>query len=473
MDPCDSFRYAVHQLVWTIPVDPTTVNADGNAFSTNSSIAFDDGPPPLVDRDFILFPPNDDYSPPSRKPTHGKKKPEDHIPRPPNAFILFRSSFIKGQHVPTEVETNHSTLSKIIGLTWKNLPNEERLFWHGKAKAALDEHKRKFPLYAFRPTQAKSKGSTERRKVREVGPKDPVRCAKIAELLVEGKKGVELDAAIQEFDKHHVPEIVTRFDKPLTARVYRRSSSAPIPDDERAERRPSQKSRSASTQPSTPIVPSMPFTIKDYAPDETIMASFDQFSFSAQPSPSFVRADCISLVSSIQLLIRIMIRQELNVFSFDNQPTYHAYPTMTESISPYVNNDLLFQAADNFVAHTPSNLSINTTYFDDQWNCPSPISSGTPSTPATPSSYMGSPCPNNYASYTIESLEHSLAKSLRSNLYQNTCDLHFSGTYPGEADSPSAYLPYEEEHCNNNNVHMVNQDLDFTAFMASLPEYSL
>ncbi|KAI0040869.1 hypothetical protein FA95DRAFT_1466980, partial [Auriscalpium vulgare] len=78
-----------------------------------------------------------------------------HIPRPPNAFILFRSSFIKSQHVSTAVETNHSTLSKIIGLTWQNMPHAERQFWHAKAKAAQAEHKRKWPDYAFRPLHAK------------------------------------------------------------------------------------------------------------------------------------------------------------------------------------------------------------------------------------------------------------------------------------------------------------------------------
>jgi len=104
-----------------------------------------------------LFPSTVDGAGPKR-PGHGKKKADDHIPRPPNAFILFRSSFIKSRHVSTEVETNHSTLSKIIGLTWQNMPHEERQFWHSKAKVAQAEHKRKFPDYAFRPSHVKAKG---------------------------------------------------------------------------------------------------------------------------------------------------------------------------------------------------------------------------------------------------------------------------------------------------------------------------
>ena len=156
----------------------------------------------------------------------GRKKPVNHIPRPPNAFILFRSAFIKSRHVSTGVETNHSTLSKIIGITWQNLPEAERQKWHAKAKAAQDEHKRKFPQYSFRPVHKAKGPAAERKRLREVGPKDQKRCVKIAELLVCGKKGQELEEAIQEFDKHHIPEIVTRFEPPITANTFSSSSSA-------------------------------------------------------------------------------------------------------------------------------------------------------------------------------------------------------------------------------------------------------
>ncbi|KAI0044671.1 hypothetical protein FA95DRAFT_1562003 [Auriscalpium vulgare] len=47
--------------------------------------------------------------------SHAKKRDASYIPRPPNAFILFRSSFIKSQQIPGKIEGNHSTLSKIIG----------------------------------------------------------------------------------------------------------------------------------------------------------------------------------------------------------------------------------------------------------------------------------------------------------------------------------------------------------------------
>lgn len=267
MDSPASYTSAATPTDCSVPYNDTVTPASFDNITvslspTSESLGADE-PPPLVDApitsEFQIYSPNDDnYSSTStRRTPHSKKKPENHIPRPPNAFILFRSSFIKSQHVSAEVETNHSTLSKIIGMTWQSLPEDERQAWHLKARTALAEHRRKFPKYTFRPTQSKtkSKGGGEgkqeavKRKVREVEPKDLKRCAKIAELLVEGKKGAELDAAIQEFDKHHVPEIVTRFEAPITARAFRRSSSAPIPETENSK-------KSQSFLPASPVLKS-------------------------------------------------------------------------------------------------------------------------------------------------------------------------------------------------------------------------
>ncbi|KAJ7166956.1 hypothetical protein C8R46DRAFT_1071785 [Mycena filopes] len=176
----------------------------------------------------------------STRPTrtrHSRKNPDGHIPRPPNAFILFRSSFIRSQRVSPDVETNHSTLSKIIGLTWKNLPPAERRVWQAKAHAGVEEHRRRFPKYAFRPghrsaaekaLSVAAKGG--KRRVREQAVDDPERCAKIAALLGEGKQGVALEAAVHAFDSQRVFSVAPRFETPMTATAYRRSSSVPILD---------------------------------------------------------------------------------------------------------------------------------------------------------------------------------------------------------------------------------------------------
>ena len=153
-------------------------------------------------------------SQPDKRQSHARKKPPQHIPRPPNAFILFRSSLIRSNSVPVHTETKHSTLSKIFGLAWNRLPHKERQMWYMKARDAMEEHKRKYPQYAFRPLKR------QKRKTREVYPDDFGRCSKIAGLLVQGVQGNELNEAVAEYDLHNVPKIDIRFDAPITAGTY-------------------------------------------------------------------------------------------------------------------------------------------------------------------------------------------------------------------------------------------------------------
>ena len=45
----------------------------------------------------------------------GKRRSQGYIPRPPNAFMLSRADFVRQKHVPESIQTNHDSLSKIIG----------------------------------------------------------------------------------------------------------------------------------------------------------------------------------------------------------------------------------------------------------------------------------------------------------------------------------------------------------------------
>lgn len=380
-----------------------------------------------------MFPPTDDNVSGPRRPTHSKKKPENHIPRPPNAFILFRSSFIKSQHVSTEVETNHSTLSKIIGLTWQNLPEKERQVWHAKAKAALEEHKRKFPQYAFRPTQGKKGGTTEKRKVREVEPKDMKRCAKIAELLAAGLKGQELDSAMADFDKHHVPEIVTRFEAPITARAYRRSSSAPIPDTENSKSSQSffstvataRKMRASSTRPT-----------RCPTPDLANPANLDQATLKKEPSFDFSSFSFEKTVSPL--------------------PAFACDP-LNEPIPP--------SPADSTMSHPdafPVPLNVNTASFLDDWNqCTTPITPGTPDFLESPSP---PPFAGSYGTFPMN-LEKNVPDMPATFPAYQQCGLDMGLSGEHYLSHPSDYTAFPH-HPDSSLTHL---DIDFSSFMNTGP----
>ncbi|KAJ7855303.1 hypothetical protein B0H14DRAFT_2754734 [Mycena olivaceomarginata] len=125
------------------------------------------------------------------------------IPRPPNAFLLFRSSFVRGGAVPAHIEPSHASLSAIAGLTWAALPAAEKAFWHLKAKEERERHRERFPEYMFRPhrrNRSSVPATNSRRRQREVPPADHTRQEHIASLLLTGLSGEVLAEAITKFD---------------------------------------------------------------------------------------------------------------------------------------------------------------------------------------------------------------------------------------------------------------------------------
>ncbi|KIM36997.1 hypothetical protein M413DRAFT_448734 [Hebeloma cylindrosporum] len=164
-----------------------------------------------------LFPPSETPAPaPTRKRCPpGKRRSQGYIPRPPNAFMLFRADFVRQKHVPGSIETNHGSLSKIIGTCWRQLPFEEKRFWEVKAKVEKAKHKALYPTYRFRPVHKKNKGSaldpsipsfddpavSKRKEKQPTTAEDERRCDAVAQLLLEGKKGEELAQAVRHLDR--------------------------------------------------------------------------------------------------------------------------------------------------------------------------------------------------------------------------------------------------------------------------------
>jgi HMG (high mobility group) box len=154
-----------------------------------------------IDPADALFPPSLLPPPPPtrRRVPPGKRRSLGYIPRPPNAFMLFRADFVRQKHVPGSIETNHGSLSKIIGNCWKSLPLEEKQVWEVKAKYAKADHKARYPEYRFRPVHNKNKDKKKEKAPPSV--EDERRCEEVAQLLLEGKKGDELAAAVRNLDR--------------------------------------------------------------------------------------------------------------------------------------------------------------------------------------------------------------------------------------------------------------------------------
>ncbi|KAI1787975.1 hypothetical protein LXA43DRAFT_1027141 [Ganoderma leucocontextum] len=194
-----------------------------------------------------LFPPTEPPPAPTRRRLPpGKRLSQGYIPRPPNAFMLFRANFVRQKHVPGSIETNHGSLSKIIGNCWRALPLEEKRYWEVEAKKAKAAHRERYPNYRFRPVHNKSKNkdkalvADKRKEKLPVQPAEEERCEVVAQLLLDGKKGEELAAAMRQIDMARQfsrpesvePQPADQFVQPLPTHpqpiyLLRRPSSVP------------------------------------------------------------------------------------------------------------------------------------------------------------------------------------------------------------------------------------------------------
>ncbi|KDQ31683.1 hypothetical protein PLEOSDRAFT_1088079 [Pleurotus ostreatus PC15] len=185
-----------------------------------------------------LFPPSEvpAPTPARRRVPPGKRRSLGYIPRPPNAFMLFRADFVRQKHVPGSIETNHGSLSKIIGNCWRALPLDEKRVWEVKAKHAKAEHKARYPNYRFRPVHNKNKD--KKKDKAQTTPDDERRCEEVAQLLLEGKKGDDLAAAVRDLDRlrSRTPPALPQSHHALAPQefgiyAHRRSSSVPLPSE--------------------------------------------------------------------------------------------------------------------------------------------------------------------------------------------------------------------------------------------------
>ncbi|KAH8814765.1 hypothetical protein DL96DRAFT_424213 [Flagelloscypha sp. PMI_526] len=86
--------------------------------------------------------------------SHTKKHPKDHVARPGNAFLQFRSDFIRTEILPRDIERNNAVLSKITAAIWRKMPISRRTPWMLKAEREKEEHMLRYPDYQYGPSRS-------------------------------------------------------------------------------------------------------------------------------------------------------------------------------------------------------------------------------------------------------------------------------------------------------------------------------
>ncbi|PIL36972.1 transcription factor [Ganoderma sinense ZZ0214-1] len=82
------------------------------------------------------------------------------IPRPANAFMLYRSWLLKSGQIPPNIEKRQQHISRVAGECWNLLSKEDQQTWHDKAEEVKREHGKKYPEWKFAPERKSSRRKT-------------------------------------------------------------------------------------------------------------------------------------------------------------------------------------------------------------------------------------------------------------------------------------------------------------------------
>ncbi|KAI0638968.1 hypothetical protein C8Q77DRAFT_1069169 [Trametes polyzona] len=132
----------------------------------------------------------------SQRTSHSRKKKPGHIPRPPNAFMIFRSDLWNKEKIKSTVERDHRQISRIAGNLWNSLTDAERAPYQHLAEEAKKEHARKYPQYKYSPIYRREKPA--KRKPKQDHSEKVHHCLEVALLMQEGFVG---DALKEELDR--------------------------------------------------------------------------------------------------------------------------------------------------------------------------------------------------------------------------------------------------------------------------------
>ncbi|KAF8588435.1 hypothetical protein K439DRAFT_1613475 [Ramaria rubella] len=138
----------------------------------------------------------------SARSSHTRKRSPSHIPRPRNAFIIFRSEFCERQKMSEKgIESDHRHISRIAAHVWNNLDEDKKAEYKQRADQEKAEHKAAYPSYRYAPVGRPRAAVIIQRKAKRDTTDDATRCRKIAELLLSGMDDEEFQKAAKELDE--------------------------------------------------------------------------------------------------------------------------------------------------------------------------------------------------------------------------------------------------------------------------------
>lgn len=100
------------------------------------------------------------------EPVHtssSRKKIQNHIPRPPNAFMCYRSWFWDQKKLEQDCERDHRRISCLAAQSWRELDDAQRAPHRRKAEELKRKHLELYPQYRYAPSSREKKVPEKRK----------------------------------------------------------------------------------------------------------------------------------------------------------------------------------------------------------------------------------------------------------------------------------------------------------------------
>ncbi|SCZ90911.1 BZ3500_MvSof-1268-A1-R1_Chr1-3g02374 [Microbotryum saponariae] len=128
-------------------------DASSSLATSNDGLSLRSGPSSLSDGSPQM------PAPVRKKKSHSRRMSEGHVPRPKNAFILYRAHVVADPGFVAAFRGQHNNISKVVGAMWQALPKEQTAIWHELAEEEKEAHAKQFPNYKYKPARPSPKKS--------------------------------------------------------------------------------------------------------------------------------------------------------------------------------------------------------------------------------------------------------------------------------------------------------------------------
>lgn len=136
--------------------------------------------------------------------SHTRNRKHGHIPRPPNAFMVFRSWLWNKDNLKS-IERDNRNVSRIAGRYWNELSEAERAPFRSMAEEAKARHAQLYPEYRYSPGSQKKSKVSQRRSHRSAEVENE-KCNKVVDLLLGGVTSCDLAMHLGEVHKKVQPD---------------------------------------------------------------------------------------------------------------------------------------------------------------------------------------------------------------------------------------------------------------------------